>query len=420
MSDVDPTQRIADLTAVLEITRQLGATTDLDRLLELIVSESLRILDAERGTVFLYDAKANELVSTIATGERELRVPADRGIVGSVAQSGEVLNVPDAYADARFNPEVDRKTGFRTHNVLTLPLKDHEDKLVGVLQILNKRAGRFGPEDEHIAGVFGAQAGVALQRARLIDEYVEKKRLEGDMAIARSIQQQFLPDSDPEIPGFDVAGWNRPADETGGDCYDFFPLPGGLLSFCLADATGHGIGAALMIAECRALLRGFVRDHQTDVGRVIDKTNWMLCVDLPPGKFVTAFLGVLDPAANRMVYTSAGQGPIFHFRVSDQRVRQIDANTFPLGILESLGLDEAPSIVLDPGDMVVLITDGFFEWANADDEQFGTRRISELIVRHQEQSSRQLIDTMREAVEEFVGDQVQDDDLTAVVVKRLA
>ena len=186
MSDTDLNKRVDDLTVILEINRQLGgAATDLNRLLALIVAGACRIFEAERGTIFLYDELNNVLVSKVATGQEELRVPADKGIVGAAAQSGETVNVPDAYADPRFNSKVDEETGFRTRNLLTLPLKDHEDKLVGVLQILNKRGGAFDADDEQVAAALSAQAGVALQRAMLIQEYLEKKRIERRLTTIR-------------------------------------------------------------------------------------------------------------------------------------------------------------------------------------------------------------------------------------------
>src|SRR5262249_49381861 len=180
---------------------------------EVGVTGRARVLTAGGGGCFFFEPATNELVTRVAMGTAPLRVPADRGLVGTVARTRQMINVPDAYADPRFNQAVDQKTGFRTRSILTVPLTDHEDVLVGVLQVLNKKSGTFGREDEFIASVLGAQAGVAIQRARLMQEVFVKKRMQRDLDIARTIQQGYLPKTNPQIEGFDLAGWNRPADE---------------------------------------------------------------------------------------------------------------------------------------------------------------------------------------------------------------
>ena len=215
-------RRLSALEKVLQISRDMVATADLDELLGVIIDRSMELLDSERATLFLYESEADELVSKIAAGEKEIRFSAKAGIAGAVVRTHDVLNIPDAYADGRFNREVDRQTGFRTRNILAVPLIDYSGDLVGVLEVLNKRDGDYSGGDISLARTLGAQAGVILQRARLLAHYVEKQRMEQSLAIARQIQQDLLPDADPQIEGFDVAGWSSPADETGGDIYDFF------------------------------------------------------------------------------------------------------------------------------------------------------------------------------------------------------
>ena len=174
---LDDAKQCENLQKVLEITRLMAATNDLGRLLHLVIDRGMELLDAERASLFLYEPETNELVSYIAAGEKEIRFPADRGIAGATISGGQTIHVPDAYADARFNSRVDRETGFRTRNILAVPLRDHAHELVGVLQVLNKRKGSFSDLDISLAETLGAQAGVALQRTRLIEQYVESQRL---------------------------------------------------------------------------------------------------------------------------------------------------------------------------------------------------------------------------------------------------
>ncbi len=245
-------KQIADLHAVLDVSRELGATGELTPLLTKVELAARRVLHCERATVFLLDRAKNELYSRMATGVDGIRFSADRGIAGEVVRTREVITVDDAYKDSRFNPEIDRQTGFKTRNMITFPLFGYDDAVVGVLQVLNKTTGPFDQWDKELVRTFGAQVGVAVQRQLLLDHYAEKQKIERDLNIARDIQQGLLPQEQAKADGFDIAGWNKPADQTGGDCYDYLQLPDGALAVTIADATGHGIGPALMIAECRA------------------------------------------------------------------------------------------------------------------------------------------------------------------------
>lgn len=415
-------RRVADLEQILDVTRHLGAIVELDPLLELVTQAAVRVLGCERATVFLYDRAADELYSRAATGMKgsamgEIRFPAGAGIAGEVAKTGKTINIPDAYADPRFNPEIDRRTGFRTRNMLTFPLSGHDGDVVGVLQVLNKHAGAFGPHEEQLVPILGAQAGVAIQRQLLLEHFAEKQRIQRDLNLAREIQQGLLPERDPEIAGFDVAGWNRPADETGGDCYDFMTLPDGELAVAIADATGHGIGPALVIAEMRALFRATVSQTQ-DLAKVVSHVNRLLCEDLPDDRFVTAFCGVLEAEASRITFTSAGHGPILWFTAATGQIEEIQPHGPPMGIMAELEYDAPSVLTFAPGDMLVMFTDGFTEFDAPDGDQYGNDRLFDLIRAHHAASAADLIKIAYEAVIEFSRGAPQRDDLTAVIIKR--
>jgi len=417
MSKDDPNQRAAQLEKVLEITRAMAATEDLDGLLQLVVERAMELLDAERATVFLYDSDADELVSRIAAGANEIRIPAGAGLAGAVARSGQVVNVTDAYADDRFNPQVDRQTGFRTRNILSLPMWDYHGGLVGVLQVLNKRREAFGGDDIELAEILAAQAGVAIQRANLIEHYLLKQQMERAMEIAQEIQRGLLPTDSPGIDGFEVAGFSRPADHTGGDTYDFMPLPDGKWMFAVADATGHGVGPALIIAETRAMLRAICLQG-ADVGSVLQTTNDLLVTDMEGGRFVTCFLGILYPPAARLTYASAGHGPMLFYDAAADAFDVVGATSIPLGVMEHAGFGETVSRVMSAGDFAAIVTDGFLEACNAEGEQFGVDRACRVLQSHKDAPPAEMIRRLHAAVAEFSAGQPQADDLTAVVIRK--
>ena len=425
MSEED--RQIIAFDRVLQITRDMVATTDLDELLGVILDSSMKLLSAERATLFLYEGETEEFVSRIAHGSEEIRFPASAGIAGAAAAGGEVLNIPDAYADKRFNPEVDRKTGFRTRNILAVPLRDHDDELVGVLEVLNKPGGPFTPEDVTLAETLGAQAGVVLQRARLMAHYVEKQRMAQALSIARTIQRDQLPKGEPCIAGFDVSGATWPADETGGDVFDWLDLGDGRLTVMLADATGHGIGPALIIVEARAMVRalsgqcaaGGGHGAPLDIPAILGRVNDMLAYDLDDMRFVTCFLGLVDGPAGAVRWASAGQGPVIFYDRQADAFEEVPATGVPLGVMEGYSFDAQEERTMAPGDILTLVTDGFFEARDASGEDFGTSRLGEVIRASRDRSAAEIIAAMYAAVDEFTAGAPQADDLTAVVVRRL-
>ncbi len=419
MKPLSSEQTIADLSRLLEVSRHLGATVELKPLLEGIEQAAPEVLGCERASVFLYDRPANELYSKLATGVQEIRLPADRGIAGEAAQRCAIVNVPDAYADSRFNPEVDRATGYRTRSILTLPMTGHDGELMGVLQLLNKTTGVFTKNDEDLATTLGALAGVALQRQLLLEAFAEKQKLVHDLNLAREIQQGALPDRAPPLEGFDVAGWNLPADQTGGDAYDFVEDDAGRVGIMLGDATGHGIGPALVVVECRALIRALV-SSTGDLSQILATTNTLLKADLQDNRFVTLCFAFVDPASSTLTYASAGHGPSLHYRAADDEFDELPVSGPPLGVLDDMAYVPGPPVPLGPGDLLVLMTDGIFEYARADDEQFGIERVHDVLRACRHEPCAVMIQRLYDAVMTFSEGAPQLDDLTVIIVKKQA
>lgn len=422
MTDPQHSKALSDLKGMLEISRAMAATHDLEELLGLIVRHSLTLLDVERGTLFLYDEANRELVANIATGMEQLRVPAEKGICGETVRTGRTVLVPDAYADPRFNPEIDKATGFRTRNIMSVPLSDYEGQLVGVLQLLNHRDGDFSEYDVDLAEMLGAQAGVVLQRARLMEHYIQKKEMQRAMEIARGIQRSRLPSQSPRIDGFDVAGLSEPADETGGDTYDFIPLSDGQWAFAVADATGHGVGPALVVAETRAMLRAsaHLSEPTTDrLSHILRTVNHLLCQDLSGGSFVTCFLAILDPAASELTWASAGHGPICLYRRAEDAFTPCNATSVPLGVLDDVDFDETRQFTFQSGDLLAVTTDGVFEATPPNSkEMFGVDRMLASFRRTADQPAKRMIDILWNEVQAYTAPRPQEDDVTAMLLKR--
>jgi sigma-B regulation protein RsbU (phosphoserine phosphatase) len=405
-----------DLRTILGVTSALAAPFDLMTMLGEVVAAAKQVLNAERGSVWLHDAATNELVLEVATGLKPVRVPFGAGLVGACARDRQTINVPDCYADPRFDQAVDRTSGYRTRCMLTLPLIDHKGGLVGVMQVLNKKGGAFDADDEALATALAAQCAVALQRVRMTEALIDGERMRQALEMAREVQMSTLPATMPALSGYDVCGSSRPAELTGGDTFDLALLGRGLL-IVLGDATGHGIAPALSVTQMHAMLRiAFGLGADLDAAYV--EVNNRLAETLPADRFITAFIGLLDPATHRLRFQSGGQGPILLFEAATGAWASHRPTSFPLGAMPLSSVAPAISVEFEPGDVLVLLSDGFYEHRNARGEQFGEARVRELVEAHRASPVRELLAALQREVDAFGGGAPQEDDMTAVLVRR--
>ena len=405
-----------DVEPILAVASKLAAPFDLQSMLAEVVNAAKQVLHAERGTVWLYDAGADELVLEVATSIAPVRVPAGAGIAGSCARTREIINVPDCYADARFNPEVDKRSGYRTRCMLTLPLVDHKGVLVGVMQVLNKTGGVFDADDEALATALAGQCAVALQRVRMTEALIEGEKLRQEMEMARVVQMSTLPSTMPAIPGYDIYGTFRPASVTGGDTFDLSQLAQGLL-IVLGDATGHGIAPALSVTQMQAMLRTAFR-LGADLQTAFTQVNNQLAEMLPDDRFITAFIGLLDPAAHELAFHSGGQGPILHYQATSDSFARYRPTSFPLAAMPIQTLRSATRMPLAPGDILVLLSDGIYEYHDPGQTQYGEARVEALIRAHRTRPMAEVATLLLQSVQEFARGAAQEDDMTIVLLRR--
>ncbi len=405
-----------DLETILGVTSALAAPFDLMTMLGEVVNAAKQVLHADRGSVWLFEPASDELVLLVATGIAPVRVRSGAGLVGACAHERRIINVPDCYADPRFDPTVDRATGYRTRCMLTLPLVDHKDALVGVMQVLNKDGGVFDADDETLATALAAQCAVALQRVRMTEAVIEGEKMRQALEMARVVQMSTLPSEMPAVPGYEVCGLFEPAELTGGDTYDLAAIDQGLL-VVLGDATGHGIAPALSVTQMQAMLRMAFR-LGADLDTAYLQINNRLAETLADDRFVTAFIGLLDPATHRLRFHSGGQGPIFHFRAATGTCVRYKPTSFPLGAMPLAAARPPVTLEMAPGDILVLLSDGFYERTNAAGEQFGEARVEALVAAHRGGRVTALMDAIVGAVRDFGGGAAQEDDMTAVLVRR--
>lgn len=435
---------------VVGVMERLAASRDLDEILQLVIDAMRDLLGADRASVLQYDHATHELFATRAHGlDSSIRFSADAGIAGESLKKREVVLIPDCYADARFNRDVDQRTGYRTRCLLTVPLVSHDGGVEGVVQALNKRdggngaAGLFCDRDVSVARAMASQAAVAIRRARLLEAERLKDELEATLRIARQMQEATLPSEMPEVAGYTFAGRAVPADQTGGDTFDLFLVSsldarslgldvtcgsvggsggvggggggGGVLAL-LADATGHGVGPALSATQLHAMVRMGV-SLGTPVEELVRRCNSLMRRTLPLGRFITGFFGVLDPAKHELVYRSAGQGPILIVRASGEvDVRHADAA--PLGIDDEMEISAAEPVRFGVGDVVCVPSDGLTECVNGEGVQLDSGPIIDVIRETASRGAPAVLEAVFALTDRHRGATPAGDDRTAIVIHR--
>jgi sigma-B regulation protein RsbU (phosphoserine phosphatase) len=362
------TQRsLNKLSFLVEASKALGSTLDLSELLSRILDVAKSQVEAERGTLFLVDEKREEVWSLIAhgLGKKEIRLALGKGIAGHVAKTGEIVSILDAYADPRFNPDVDKQTGFRTRNVLCLPIRNKNGKIVAALELLNKARGAFNDDDADFLLMLSSHMALALENAQLHQAVLEKERLEKEFALARGIQRSLLPESVPLLPGFDIAILNEPCYAVGGDYYDFLTLGPQTLLVVVADVEGKGVASALVMSNLQATLRSLVL-HLHSLDEIAELLNRMILTDTRGQKYLSIFLGLIDLRRRGVHYINCGHVPPVIVRSSGGAIPLTEGGMV-VGLFENVQFQRGHA-KLEPGDVLILCTDGITESMNANQD----------------------------------------------------
>ncbi|GFK95873.1 Phosphoserine phosphatase RsbU [Fundidesulfovibrio magnetotacticus] len=421
-------RRMENLRRCFELCALISSSIDLDDVLDRIMTASRQASDAETCSLLLTDEATGDLVFTVAQGPVASMLPKGHvlrrgeGIAGWVQVNRTPVLVPDAYADPRFNREVDRRTGYRTNTILCVPLTAR-NRTIGVAALMNKTTGGpFTEEDLDLFTIIAAQAAIAIENARLHQAMLAKQRMEFELEIAASIQQDFLPHAPPRAPGVEVAGATIPCDSTGGDYFDYLPHPdpdAKGFSVAVGDVTGHGIGAALLMASARALIRsGAAQSGAMD--EKLSRVNRLMCADTgSTGRFMTLYWLALDTQRGLIRYVKAGHDPAIVYSPASASFSELDGKGIPLGVEPCWGYEEGRRAGWQAGELLVMATDGVWECRNAQGEMFGKERLRAVMAAHSSLHARDVLQAVLDAVEAFRGKTPRHDDLTLVVVKFL-
>lgn len=282
----------------------------------------------------------------------------------------------------------------------------------------SKKDGELFHAEHTISPIAGAdgRCEYLVSVAKDITERLRSERHQVELDAARAIQQRLYPKEAPQTPGFDIAGAAYPAESLCGDYYDFFPMPGGCLGMTVADVCGHGVGPSILMAQARAYLRSLALAH-ADVGEVLRRLNEILTVEGSEREFVTQILVRLDPDARTLVYTNAGHPAGLLIDRDGELREELGACDMPLGLYTDRLYPSSRAIRLEPGDVLILFTDGITECLGIDESEYGTQRILELLKSHRRDGAHQILDALYKSASGFRFEGPQLDDMTAIVCK---
>jgi len=414
----DETARAARaLYALLDLSKALSSQVDLEQLLDIIVQKASSVIDAERTRIFLYDPERQILWTRTGQGSAAERteIPIGSGVAGYVAATLQLANITDAPRDPRFRAESGRLAG----SILSSPVLDSKGKLLGIIESVNKTtASRFDEQDESLMRALAAHVGVAIERANLTEIYLESERLDQSLRLASEIQMRMLPAGTVETPDsapFAIHAYVQPARLVGGDFYDFF-WNDQRLYFCIGDVSGKGIGAALVMAVSKTLLRAHAT-LQGDPAKVVSAVNARLYEETDTNMFVTALCGFLDLSDGRLLYTNAGHDRPLVLSAGST-LRTLDSKPgLAMGIIPGFvySVQEAS---LRQGEALFLYTDGVTEATNRAEELFTLGRL-----RHAIEDlgvpppPPRVVQAVLDSLESFAGEAAQADDITMMCIQ---
>ncbi|MCB9420706.1 MAG: PP2C family protein-serine/threonine phosphatase [Ardenticatenaceae bacterium] len=393
------------LLAMYDLTEAMRDYLDLNKVLEQLAREVARLVKVEATFVIIQKSDESWLIKQYPQPMMDLT--SLRSMIDIVRVTGHeyLLNEEDAASQV-----------VNCRNFLMMPIKLRGDMLAAI-GLINKVNGQFLSPDIKLTRAIAEQAGARIENAFLYQENLEKTKLQTEMELAHRVQLNLLPRRLPAVKGLDLWSDSRPALQVGGDFYDYFYRDGRPFTFTVGDISGKGLPAALLMAMTRTVIRAKANDMPTPTPEiVVGRSNEELYDDFTDvNMFATVFVGQYNSAKRELLYANAGHSPVI-FCPSGGKAQLLEADGTPVGILPT-SLSRDQKLILQPGDLLVVATDGLSEAHNTKDEMFGYERLLHLTQSLAEKPAREIGQVLSHTIQEFSSGKQQDDDQTLIVLK---
>ena len=407
------------LALISKVGVTLLSSTSLEDTLSQVASLVFEAVPAERCVIMLRDAEADGGLKISVARERgkegqpdEVRI--SRTVMDEVIKNGKSVLTSDAQHDPRYASQTMALLGIRS--VLAVPLSVTEEEVFGLIYADSPTyEATFTEEHLNILTTLASVASIRVENARLTEERFQRERMERELELAIEIQQQFQPSAPPTVEGYEFQGISFSCYEIGGDYYDFIPRHDGKMFVALGDVSGKGTAAALLMSSLHAAIHAQAV-AKSSLAETITSVNKYLSENTPANRFVTLFLAELDLTSGKLNYINAGHNPPLIARM-DGQVQQLDSGGFPLGIIP-MAEYEIGEMQLQPGESLVIYSDGVSEANNLKGDEFGMERLEEVIKQNIKSSASGLRDKIESALSAFTQTAPANDDITIVIVKR--
>jgi phosphoserine phosphatase RsbU/P len=401
------------LQLLSEIARGFSSSLDISQTLKNAIEQFMVYMNAEAASIFLLENNATELVCVECAGPVDisgLRLSAGQGIVGKTVKKQTCQLIRDVLKDKDFAKTVDMGTGFQTRSILCSPLIVNNE-CIGALELLNKKNDElFDHQDRQLSSTLASYAALAIHNARMADALVEQERMRKELELAREIQLDLLP-TDLDSTNFPVKGLNVPALEVSGDFYDFFKRDDGLVYFNLADVSGKGMNAAMLMAKASSLLHHLAKTID-DPGELLARVNNEICETVSHGMFITIVSGFIDTSNCTIKFSNAGhQPPLFHHDSGE--FEELEASAPPLGIMP--GTIFPVSTVPLKGGSVYIFTDGVTESMDEDHKLLDVGGLIKLIEDNSAVKASKRLEDIVAKIRQSSSD--QHDDITLMIIE---
>jgi phosphoserine phosphatase RsbU/P len=408
---------------LLELSQRIGSTFDLEEILGRLLESVRQAVEYDAAGVFVLSSAVGRdpgrgglmIAAMAAVGfdpdpsREDPMLRSGKGIIGHVIRTGESVIAPDVRVDPHYIAGREP-----TLSEVAVPISSG-GRVIGALNLESDRLAAFSPDHAQMLASFATAAAIFIDKAILHHQVLEKERLDHQLALAREVQASLLPALPPHVPGYDIAGINLPTMEIGGDYFDYIPLSRDRLGLVVADVSGKGVPAALIMAMFRAALRTELR-REGPIADVVDSVNRLLMDSMTAAQFVTAVYGILEPASGTFTYVNCGQTPPMLLKAGGETV-WLDRGGPALG-MPIVGARETASVRLETGDVLALYTDGVVE-VFAEDDEFGVARLERVLRATGADGAGHAISAVVTATQSHAGRSDYADDFTLAVVRRL-
>ena len=410
---------IDKLRSLLDITKTISRSLDLDEVLNLVMDTLGTLIPYDAAGIYLIEFSPEDespyvFKSKAIRGYQisfdliEPRLRMGEGFLGTVAQTGNAIISHDVSKDSRYFAAREL-----TRSEMLAPIISN-DRVIGVFDLESDDLDAYSDDDLAVLQLLTSQVAIIIEKVMLHEQVVEKKRLQAQLEIARQVQLELLPDNDPEIENFDVSAYVFPTEEVSGDYYDWVRVFDDQIGIVVADAVGKGIPAALLMSFLRASLR-FCAQIGYAPHIAFSKVSSLLRDSIEDNQFITAIYGILDSTNKTFVFSNAGHNPPLLIK-PDGEYRYVEYGDMALGMFDDLHYHQH-FIRFEPGQIMVIYTDGITEAVNPTGEEYGQERLAKRVLDGFDLSAKQLIDHIRKGVDDFTERKFLDDDGTLFIVK---